>query len=314
MKRRIKWGVFLFCLVLAACSKGESPKKTATGESIQLPISVVTTTGMIGDLAVNIGGDRVHVKALMGAGVDPHLYKATASDITKLDSADIIFYNGLNLEGKMGDIFVRISRKNPNVIAVTEEVDHARILEPPAFQGHYDPHVWFDVELWQEAAKRVLKGLEEFDAAGAQSYRKNFEVYQLKLKELHQWSLKKSSELPKEKRILVTSHDAYNYFGRAYGFQVVGLQGISTVTQAGLADIARMVDFIIQSKVKAIFIETSVSPKAIERVQADAKGRGWDVKIGGELFSDAMGAAETPEGTYVGMLKHNMSTITEHLK
>ncbi len=279
-----------------------------------LPIKVVVTTGMIGDLAKNIGGPRLKVEALMGAGVDPHLYKATASDITRLNSADIIFYNGLNLEGKMGDLFVHISRGNPFVIAVTEEIDPKLLLEPPAFLGHYDPHVWFDVTLWAQAAKRIEKALMEFDPKGNDIYQKNGAQLQKKLKELHQWSLKHGKELPKEKRILVTSHDAYNYFGRAYDFNVIGLQGISTVTQAGLADIAKMVDYIMQQKVKAIFIETSVSPKAIQRVQNDAKARGWNVQIGGELFSDAMGKEGTPEGTYEGMVRHNLNTIVEASK
>ena len=182
------------------------------------------------------------------------------------------------------------------------------------FKGHYDPHVWFDVLLWSEAAERVMKALKEYDPQGSVLYQNNFQKYKKELLDLHQWCLQRGKELPKEKRILVTSHDAYNYFGRAYAFRVVGLQGISTVTQAGLADISRMVDFIIENKVKAIFIETSVSPKSIQRVQADSKARGWDVKIGGELFSDAMGKAGRPEGTYVGMVKHNMNTIVDNLK
>ncbi|MDZ4224828.1 MAG: zinc ABC transporter substrate-binding protein, partial [bacterium] len=280
----------------------------------KLPIRVVATTGMIADLAENIGGERLRVEALMGAGVDPHLYKATASDITKLNGADIIFYNGLNLEGKMGDLFVRISRGNPFVIAVTEEMDPNTLLEPPAFQGHYDPHVWFDVMLWAQAAKRIEKGLIELDPKGEADYKAGGAKLAQKLKDLHQWSRNRSKELPEQKRILVTSHDAYNYFGRAYGFEVVGLQGISTVTQAGLADIAKMVDFTMRNKIKAIFVETSVSPKAIQRVRDDARARGWDVQIGGELFSDAMGKEGTPEGTYEGMVRHNLNTIVEASK
>jgi manganese/zinc/iron transport system substrate-binding protein len=287
-----------------------SPSKSSSA----LPIKIVTTTGMIGDIAKNIGGPRVQVESLMGAGVDPHLYKATASDITKLNSAHIILYNGLNLEGKMSDVFVRLSRKNPYVIAVTEDIDRKKILEPESFQGHYDPHLWFEVPLWIEAAQRVTQTLIDFDGAGKSLYQKNGAAYQKQLEDLHQWCLKRASTLSVDKRIVVTSHDAYNYFGRAYGFQVVGLQGISTVTQAGLADIARMVDYIIEKKVKAIFVESSVSPKAIQRVQKDAQARGWNVKIGGELFSDAMGAAGTPEGTYHGMVKHNLNTIVESLQ
>lgn len=282
--------------------------------TIRLPIKVAATVGMIGNIAENIGGERVAVKTLMGAGVDPHLYKATAGDIVKLNKADVVFYNGLNLEGKMGDIFVRVSRKNPNVIAVTEEIDRSKLLEPEAFHGHYDPHVWFDVTLWEDAARRVEKALTEFDPAGAELYAANARSYLAELDKLHLWTLQRSKELRKEKRILVTSHDAYNYFGRAYGFQVIGLQGISTVTQAGLADIAKLVDYIIDNKVGAIFVETSVSPKAIRRVQADANARGWNVKIGGKLFSDAMGAAGSKEGTYIGMVRYNVNTIVDSLK
>lgn len=310
--KRILMG--LMVVLLAGCTGNQNTSGGQKKWDGTLPIRVVVTTGMIADLAKNIGGERLNVEALMGAGVDPHLYKATASDITKLNGADIIFYNGLNLEGKMGDLFVRISRNNPFVIAVTEDIEPNTLLEPPAFLGHYDPHVWFDVTLWAQAAKRIEKGMIEFDPKGASIYKANGTKLAQKLKELHQWSLNRSKELPKQKRILVTSHDAYNYFGRAYGFKVVGLQGISTVTQAGLADMAKMVDFIIQNKVKAIFIETSVSPKAIQRVRDDARTRGWDVQIGGELFSDAMGKEGTPEGTYPGMVRYNLNTIVEASK
>lgn len=316
-KRRL---LIILMMLSAACSKTEKqplpPGTQGKGSQgvLTLPIRIVATTGMVGDLARNIGGDRVTVEALMGAGVDPHLYKATASDITKLSGADIVLYSGFALEGKMGDIFVKISRKNPYVVAVTEDFDLKKILEPAAFLGHYDPHVWFDVTLWQEAAKRVFLVLKEYDVAGESFYQKNFKDYMNRLERLHQFVLKKVSELPPEKRILVTSHDAYNYFGRAYSFTVVGLQGISTVTQAGLADIAKMVDYIIEKKVRAIFVETSVSPKAIERVQADCQVRGWNVVIGGELFSDAMGKAGTFEGTYIGMVEHNAKTVVDALK
>ncbi|MDO8527480.1 MAG: zinc ABC transporter substrate-binding protein [Deltaproteobacteria bacterium] len=306
--------IFCSMIVLAMLGSACTKTKQVAKNDVTGPIRIVTTTGMIGDLVKNIGGERVEVLTLMGAGVDPHLYKASAGDIRHLQEARMIFYNGLNLEGKMGDIFVRVSRDNPFVIPVTEDFDHAKLLEPPAFQGHFDPHVWFDVTLWAEAGRRVQKALEVFDPAGSAVYQKNGEVLQKRLTELHKWSIQKASELPKIKRVLVTSHDAYNYFGRAYGFEVIGLQGISTVTQAGLADIANMVDFILKHKVKAVFVETSVSPKAIQRVEQDAKSRGWPLKIGGELFSDAMGKAGSPEGTYEGMIRHNMNTIVENLK
>lgn len=277
-------------------------------------ISVVTTVGMVADLARNVGGDAVAVEGLMGAGVDPHLYKATASDITKLQNADVIFYNGLVLEGKMADLFSKLARKKKFVYPVTESVPESELLEPAQFEGHYDPHVWFDVRMWSKCVETVERGLAEFAPERAALFRANAEAYRKRLAALHEWALAKAAELPRERRILVTSHDAYNYFGRAYGFQVVGLQGISTVTEAGSADMVKLVDFIKRQKVKAIFVETSVPHATIERISKDA-----GVKIGGELFSDAMGTPGQMErdydlGTYEGMVKHNLNTIVEALK
>lgn len=277
-------------------------------------IKVTTTVTMVADLARNVGGDRVEVEALMGPGVDPHLYKAAASDVTKLQQADVIFYSGLLLEGKMQDIFSKLARSKRFVYPVTESIPLDRLLEPPEFAGHYDPHVWFDVPLWKLCLDTVAKGLSEFDPAGKEGYEKRAAATRTRLDELHAWALKKAGELPPEKRILVTSHDAYNYFGRAYGFQVVGLQGISTVSEAGLADVAKLTDFIKQKKIKAVFVESSVPHDTIERISRDA-----GVKIGGELFSDAMGTPGQIEngydlGTYEGMIKHNLTTIVEALK
>ena len=277
-------------------------------------LKVATTVTMVADLARQVGGDRVEVDALMGPGVDPHLYKAAASDITKLQQADVIFYSGLLLEGKMQDIFAKLARSKRFVYPVTEAIPVEKLLEPPEFAGHYDPHVWFEVPLWNLCVDVVAKGLSEADPAGRDFYEKRAAETRARMDELHAWALKKSAELPAERRILVTSHDAYNYFGRAYGFQVVGLQGISTVTEAGLADMAKLTDFIKQKKVKAVFVETSVPHHTIERISKDT-----GVKIGGELFSDAMGTPGQLEngydlGTYEGMIKHNMTTIVEALK
>jgi len=277
-------------------------------------LKVATTVTMVADLVRQVGGDRVEVAALMGPGVDPHLYKAAASDITKLQQADVIFYSGLLLEGKMQDIFAKLARSKRFVYPVTEAISVEKLLEPPQFAGHYDPHVWFEVPLWKLCADVVTKGLSEADPSGKDYYEKRAAKTRSRMDELHAWALKKSAELPAERRILVTSHDAYNYFGRAYGFQVVGLQGISTVTEAGLADMAKLTDFIKQKKVKAVFVETSVPHHTIERISKDT-----GVKIGGELFSDAMGTPGQMEngydlGTYEGMIKHNMTTIVEALK
>lgn len=297
-------GVFIILLIGMA----------QTSFSVENQFEVVTTVSMVTDLVKIVGENRVEVRGLMGAGVDPHLYKATASDITKLAGADVIFYSGLVLEGKMQDIFSKMARTKKFVYPVTEAIPPELLLEPAQFAGHYDPHVWFDVTLWSRCVDTVVKGLSELDPQGKMIYEKRGKALQKKMQELHQWALKKADELPKEKRILVTSHDAYNYFGRAYGFQVVGLQGISTVTEAGLADMAKLVDYIKKNKVKAIFVESSVPHNTIERISKDA-----GVKIGGELFSDAMGTPGQIEngydlGTYEGMVKHNLTTIVEALK
>jgi manganese/zinc/iron transport system substrate-binding protein len=277
-------------------------------------IKVTTTTSMVTDLVKTVGGERVEVTGLMGAGVDPHLYKASASDITKLQRADLIFYNGLLLEGKLQDVFAKLARTKKHVYAVTEAIDEKDLLEPESFGGHYDPHVWFDATLWARCVESVVKGLSEFDPKGRDDFEKRGKEAQARMRELHQWALNKAAELPKEKRVLITSHDAFNYFGRAYGFKVVGLQGISTVEEASLAAMTKLVDFVKQQKVKAIFIESSVPPNAIKRISEDA-----GAKIGGELFSDAMGTPGQMEhgydlGTYEGMIKHNLTTIVNALK
>lgn len=297
-------------VILCAAILGLSLGTASASEKVR----VAATTSMVADLARNVGGERVQVDALMGPGVDPHLYKATAADVLKLQRANVIFYSGLLLEGKMQELFGQMARKKKFVYAVTEDLAHEKLLEPPAFGGHFDPHVWFDVPLWTQCIDKMVEGLSEFDPAGKSAYEKNAAQYKTKLGELHQWALKKAQELPKERRILVTSHDAFNYLGRTYGFQVVGLQGISTVTEAGVADMAKMVDFVKQQKVLAVFVESSVSHATIERISKDA-----NVKVGGELFSDAMGKPGEKEndydlGTYEGMIKHNMNTIINALK
>ena len=287
---------------------------TAESGTAAAKIRVTATVSMVADLVKQVGGERVEVEGLMGAGVDPHLYKATATDVTKLRRADVIFYNGLVLEGKMTDVLTKLARSKKYVYPVTESVPVDRLLEPPEFEGHYDPHLWFDVQLWAECADTVVQGLSEFSPGDAAYFRAQGKRVKHKLATLHKWALGRASELPKEKRILITSHDAYNYFGRAYGFQVVGLQGVSTVTEAGLADMAKLVDFIKARGIKAIFVESSVSPAAIQRISRDA-----GVKIGGELFSDAMGTPGQIEngydlGTYEGMIRHNLDTIVNALK
>jgi manganese/zinc/iron transport system substrate-binding protein len=286
--------------------------------SIHAELKVVATTTMVADMVKNVAGDRAEVTGLMGPGVDPHLYKATASDVTSLQRAQVIFYNGLMLEGKMADLFTRLGRTGKKVYAVTESLPEDRLLSPEEFEGHSDPHVWGDASMWALCVDTVVKGLAESDPAGRADYEKRGAAYKAELAKLHEWAVKRVAEVPAAQRILITSHDAFNYLGRAYGFQVVGVQGVSTVSEAGSADIVKVVDFIRQKRVKAIFIESSVPRAAIDRISRDS-----GAKIGGELFSDAMGtpgatetvAGETyDKGTYVGMLKHNINTVVEALK
>jgi len=295
--------VWLGALALACVAAGQAA-----------PLRVVTTTSMVTDLVKQVGGDLVTVEGLMGPGVDPHLYKATASDVMKLSRADVIFYNGLVLEGKMTDLFTRMARTKKHVYALSDALPIERLLEPPEFAGHYDPHVWLDVSLWALCTESVVEGLTAADPANRVRYEANGAAVKARLADLHAWALAKAAELPSERRILITSHDAFNYFGRAYGFEVVGLQGISTVSEAALSDMVRLVDFIKKRGVKAIFVESSVPPATIERIAQDAR-----VKVGGELFSDAMGTPGQIErgydlGTYEGMVKHNLNTIVEALK
>jgi manganese/zinc/iron transport system substrate-binding protein len=282
------------------------------------PLRVVATTSMVADLVKQVGGPGLQVDGLMGPGVDPHLYKPSASDVTKLQKAQVIFYNGLLLEGRMSDLFERLARGGKKVFAVTAAIPESDLLKPQEFEGHFDPHVWGDARLWALCADAVVKGLSEADPAGAAEYAKRGAALKAELAKLHDWAVKRAQEVPEARRILITSHDAFNYLGRAYGFQVVGVQGISTVSEAGLADVAKVVDFIRQKQVKAIFVESSVPRAAIERIAQDS-----GAKVGGELFSDAMGtpgtlhtvAGETyDEGTFVGMLKHNINTVVEALK
>jgi manganese/zinc/iron transport system substrate-binding protein len=273
---------------------------------------------MVTDMVKEIGGDRVKVVGLMGPGVDPHLYKPASGDVVKLQRAKIIFYSGLMLEGRMTDLFFRMARAGKLVYAVTESIPEKDRLEPPEFAGHWDPHVWGDPILWSNCIVTVVDGLSKADPAGAAGYAKRGQAVVASYKAMRAWALKRIAAVPGEQRILVTSHDAFNYFGQSFGFQVVAVQGLSTVTEAGLADIVKMVDFIKQKKIKAIFVESSVNPAAIERVSKDA-----GVKIGGELFSDACGALgdmheahgeKYDVGTYIGMLKHNVNTVVDALK
>lgn len=276
------------------------------------PYEVVTTVGMVNDIVRNVAGDKAQCKAVMGAGVDPHLYKPTRDDVSAMTRADAVFYSGLMLEGKMADTLVKVARSKP-VFAVTELIDEKTLLEPADFNGHYDPHVWMDPSAWARCVEAVGKSLEEYDPANADLYKKNAAAYAERCQALHAYGQKVLATVPKESRVLISSHDAFNYFGRAFDLQVLGVQGLSTESEAGLQRINELVDFIVKNNVRAVFVESSVSPKNIEALVAGVRARGGELKIGGELFSDAMGAEGTYEGTYLGMLDHNITLVTRAL-
>jgi manganese/zinc/iron transport system substrate-binding protein len=248
----------------------------------------------------------------MGPGVDPHLYKASEGDVSRMAAADIIFYGGLHLEGAMAEVLEHMNRETKTV-AVTKDIDEALLLSPKEFQGAHDPHVWFDVSLWMQATRTIAEALTQADPRGRELFEKNLAGLMQEMEQLHQYVKDQAARVPPPQRVLITAHDAFNYFGRAYGFEVRGLQGISTAAEAGTGDIQAMAEFIVERKIRALFIESSVAPRTIEAVRAAVKDRGFEVKIGGELFSDAMGTTGTAEGTYAGMVRHNIDTIVKAL-
>ena len=300
---------FLSFSLLANCGNADrEPGAMRVRQNQTGAVRVVTTIGMIADAVKRVGGDKVEVSALMGAGVDPHLYKASEGDVRRLANAEIIFYNGLHLEAGMSEVLERMGGRTLTV-AVSDALDRNRLLAPPEFKGAYDPHIWFDVEMWTKAAERVSDTLVEYDPANAETYRANAAQYLGELSELNDYVRQSALSVPEAQRVLVTAHDAFNYFGRAYGFQVRGLQGISTASEAGTADVQALAEFIAERRIPAVFVESSIPQRTIEAVQAAVRSRGFETRIGGQLFSDAMGDAGTPQGTYIGMVRHNIDTV-----
>ncbi|MCA1054567.1 zinc ABC transporter substrate-binding protein [Rossellomorea aquimaris] len=293
-------------LILAGC--GNKASKPSNDK-----IVVTTTIGQIGDAVKNIGGNHVEVHSLMGPGVDPHLYKAKQSDIGKLQDADIIFYSGLHLEGKMLEIFEKMNEEKPTY-AIADSIPKEKLRKDAADNTALDPHVWFDIDLWKIALEKVRDGLIEIDPENKEDYLKNTESYFAELDGLKAYAEKEMSTIPEEQRVLVTAHDAFNYFGAKYDLQVMGLQGLSTDAEYGLADVQSLVNTLVDRNIKAVFVESSISEKSINAVIAGAKDKGHEVSIGGELFSDAMGKEGTEDGTYIGMYRHNVDTIVDALK
>ncbi|HET8728813.1 MAG TPA: zinc ABC transporter substrate-binding protein [Alphaproteobacteria bacterium] len=274
--------------------------------------SIVTTTAQVGDIVRGVAGDEAAVESLMGAGVDPHLYRPTRSDVAALARADLVFYNGLHLEGQMYDVLERLALDKP-VVPVTERLEEARLLADATGVSRFDPHVWMDVSVWMEGTATVAEVLAEADPPNAETYRRNAEAYRAELARLDAYVRDVLASVPEGSRVLVTAHDAFNYMGDAYGLEVVGIQGISTESEAGLQRIEEIVDLLVERGIAAVFVETSVSERNVRALIDGAAAQGHEVRIGGTLYSDAMGEPGTYTGTYVGMIDHNATVIARAL-
>jgi len=276
-------------------------------------LRVVATTTIVADLVRVIGGPDLAVESLMGPGIDPHLYKPSAGDVRTMASADAVFYNGLHLEGKMGEVFEQMGRRGVPTLAVAECVPGDELIEVPGFSGVHDPHVWFDVELWMRAAACVRDGLAKLDPEHGADYVARGNEYIDELGRLHDWVSERVASIPAEGRVLVTAHDAFSYFGRAYGVEVRGLLGVSTAAEAGTADVQELARFIAERRIPAVFVESSVPPRYVEALQQAVDARGFAVAIGGSLYSDALGNPDSPEATYIGTVQSNVDTIVNAL-
>jgi len=276
-------------------------------------IKVAATVGMIGDVVANVAGDAADVVTIIGSDVDPHLYRPTRNDVLKFQQADIIFYNGMMLEGKMGDVLVRMSRRGKPVYPVTEELQEVGGYVLNTEENYLDPHVWMDVKGWMAAVKVIEEGLVKQDPSKETYFRENAATYLSKLEKLDAYAQKTMATIPENQRVLVTAHDAFSYMGRAYNLQVKGIQGISTESEAGVRDIEDLITFLVDNNIPAVFVETSVADKNIRALVEGAQAQNHPVVIGGSLFSDAMGKPDTYEGTYIGMIDHNVTTITRAL-
>ncbi|WP_240157508.1 metal ABC transporter solute-binding protein, Zn/Mn family [Pseudonocardia broussonetiae] len=308
--RRLAVALVVGLLALTGCTSTAASGDEPIGDR---PVRVTTTTNFITDTVQRIGGDAVEVTGLMGPGVDPHLYRASAGDVRTLREADVIFYGGLQLEGRMGELLDELAARRPTR-AVTDGIPRTDLLAPaPGANEEYDPHVWFDVSLWQHVSRTIADTLAERDPARAGTYRANLDAYLAELTELDGYVAQRMATIPPERRLLVTSHDAFEYFGRRYGLEVAGIQGISTAAEATTADVERVAELIASRGVPTVFVESSVPRQTIDALIAAAAQRGAAVTVGGELFTDAAGSPGTPEGTYTGMLRANADLIADGL-
>lgn len=308
--RRRRWvAVALAGCLIAVLSGGCGGGESGEAGAVEGTIQATTTTTMITDLVERVGGDEVEVTGLMGPGVDPHLYEASQGDIEALQGADAVFYNGLFLEGQMEDILEQTGQRTPTV-RVTEAIPEDRLLESVDYAGQNDPHVWFDVTMWQTTVDPVVEQLSELKPDSAEDFEQRGEEYKQEMEELHSYVEEEISSIPEDQRVMVTAHDAFRYFGEQYGMEVQGLQGLSTESEAGTGDVQELADFLVENEIPAIFVESSIPRRNVEAVQAAAEAQGWDLEIPDEqLYSDAMGDPGTEEGTYPGMVRHNVETI-----
>ncbi|MEN0645113.1 zinc ABC transporter substrate-binding protein [Alkalicoccobacillus gibsonii] len=304
MQHRGKWIYFIifFTLVLTGCQSNEFRDNDT--------LSVVTTTAQIADPLRIIGGDRIHVESLMGTGVDPHLYEASQGDISTLEQADILFYNGVHLEANMSEVFEHTSVPT---LAFGSAADPNDLLEDPASQGSPDPHIWFDIDIWEDGIIAAVEKLKELSPDDAEYFEENKQEYLLELEELKTYSKNKLGSIDKEKRVLVTAHDAFQYFARMNDLEVVALQGLSTESEIGISDVQSTVQTIVDQDIPSVFVESSVNKAAIQSVIEGVKRTGHDISLGGELYSDAMGEEGTESGTYIGMYRYNVDTIYDAL-
>ena len=323
MRSILSLPAILLCLAASGCTPGGVAGGGAAGGAVATaegngngPLRIVATTAQVADILTSIGGEHVSVEVLMGPGVDPHLYKATPGDTRKLNGAQAVFYSGLHLEGRLADLLESLAARKPS-FAVTEGVkaEQPDLLRTAAqFEGAYDPHVWFDVALWSKCADHAAKQLIKIDPKHAAEHRQAADKYLKRLDALHGWCGTELAKIPKDRRVLVTAHDAFEYLGAAYEIEVHGMQGISTVDEPDLEAVNGLVSLLVERQIKAVFVESSVAPKNVQALIEGCASRGHEVTIGGELYSDAMGTPGTPAGTYEGMIKHNVNTIVKALR
>lgn len=307
-------GGLLAALTVTGCARTSDGTGAASADVSGRTLNVVTTTNVVGDLVREVGGTHVELTTLMGPGVDPHLYKASEGDVRRMAQADLILYNGLHLEGKMTEVFEQMTRQGiPTAALAREALPDSVLIGSDEYASAFDPHVWFDVALWAQVARYVGETLAARDTAHAEHYRQAAAAYADRLDTLDAYAASELARVPAPQRVLITSHDAFRYLGRAYDLEVRGLQGISTTSEAGTRDVQALAAFVVERRIPAIFVETSVSPRGIEAVREAVRANGFDVRLGGTLYGDALGDRGTPEGTYPGAVRHNVDTIVDGL-